>query len=417
MTRQFWVLVHRYAGLYMAFFLTVAGVTGSILAFYHELDSWLNPERYHVVVQNTPMLDDFTLRDKAIAKVPQAQINQIIFNRYPGQIYEAGLIAGIDPANGKPYELSHQSIRLNPYNGELIDYGNSEGLWPLSLHNILNVIYSLHYSLALGEVGLWLLGIAALIWTFDCFVGFYLTLPVWRRSQYKTGTTTHQSLQTRGFWSRWAVAWKIKWSASVFRINFDLHRAGGLWTWLMLFVFAWSSVAFNLGQQVYQPVMKVLFDLPDFNQFPITNLPESRPTPNLDWHNAHAIGQRLMSEQAQVYHFQVLAEETLAYQPEKGAFFYTVKSDLDINEQNSNTTVWFDGNNGAFVGVLVPSGQNAGMTISLWLFTLHMARIWGLPYKIFVCLMGLVVAMLSVTGVYIWLKKRRAAERKRKGLV
>jgi uncharacterized iron-regulated membrane protein len=32
--------------------------------------------------------------------------------------------------------------------------------------------------------------------------------------------------------------------------------------------------------------------------------------------------------------------------------------------------------------------------------------------KIFVCMMGLVITMLSVTGVYIWFKKRRAAKAK-----
>jgi len=36
-----------------------------------------------------------------------------------------------------------------------------------------------------------------------------------------------------------------------------------------------------------------------------------------------------------------------------------------------------------------------------------MARVFGRPYQVFVCLLGLVVAMLSVTGVYIWWKKRR----------
>jgi uncharacterized iron-regulated membrane protein len=38
---------------------------------------------------------------------------------------------------------------------------------------------------------------------------------------------------------------------------------------------------------------------------------------------------------------------------------------------------------------------------------LHMANVWGLPYKIFVCVLGLVIVMLSATGVLIWWKKRR----------
>ena len=440
MTRHFWVLVHRYAGLYMAFFLTVAGLTGSVLAFYHELDGWLSPARHQVIVQNQPMLDGFTLREKALALEPHAQNNFVSFNRQPGQVYEAFVTPLTDPATNKPYELGVNSIRLNPYNGELIEFGKDEGYWPLTRRNILSFIYALHYSLALGEVGVWLFGIAALIWTVDCFVGFYLTLPGRRKStdaSYQqshhagrdcrhpgdrdfdqefipqdwvtaiSAGTTDKELR-RSFWSRWAVAWKIKWPASIYRINFDLHRAGGLWTWVMLFVFAWSSVYFNLRTQVYQPVMTALFDLPDLGNLPIANLPEPRPEHSIDWRTAQAIGQRLITEQAQLYDFQVTGEEALMYMPEKGLFGYVVKSDRDVNDENGSTVVYFDGNSGAFVSLLTPSGQNAGLTLTMWLVTLHMANIWGLPFQIFVCLMGFVVAMLSSTGVYIWLKKRRA---------
>jgi len=414
MTRQFWGLVHRYAGLYMAFFLTVAGLTGSVLAFYHELDGWLNPEHHQVAILDRPMLDDFALRDKALALVPQAHIHQVSFNRKPGQVYEAGLAPRIDPATGKPYDLGYQTIRLNPYTGELIGYGRDEGFWPLNRRNILGFIYSLHYSLALGEVGVWLFGIAALIWTVDCFVAFYLTLPVRRKENpHPSPLSEGEGINRRGFWSRWAVAWKIKWPASAFRLNFDLHRAGGLWTWAMLFVFAWSSVGFNLGPQVYQPVMKALFDLPDFSKLPIANLPEPKPESGLNWQNAHAIGRRLMTEQARLNDFQIINEEALQYQPEKGLFGYVVMSDRDINDKNGSTIVFFDGNSGEFVSLFTSSGQNAGLTISMWLFALHMSKVWGLPFQIFVCLMGLVVAMLSITGVYIWLKKRRAAKLKR----
>jgi len=54
----------------------------------------------------------------------------------------------------------------------------------------------------------------------------------------------------------------------------------------------------------------------------------------------------------------------------------------------------------------LPSGRNAGVTITYWLVSLHMAHVWGLSHRIFVCSMGLVVAMLSATGVYIWWMKR-----------
>ena len=41
-------------------------------------------------------------------------------------------------------------------------------------------------------------------------------------------------------------------------------------------------------------------------------------------------------------------------------------------------------------------------------FPLHSGRIVGLPGRIFVSFMGAVVAMLSVTGIVIWARKRRA---------
>ena len=42
------VLLHRYVGLATALFLFLAGLTGSLLAFHHEIDEWLNPGFYAV---------------------------------------------------------------------------------------------------------------------------------------------------------------------------------------------------------------------------------------------------------------------------------------------------------------------------------------------------------------------------------
>ncbi|MGH8511601.1 MAG: PepSY domain-containing protein [Gammaproteobacteria bacterium] len=55
----------------------------------------------------------------------------------------------------------------------------------LAKENILSFLYRLHYTLALpegtGNLGGYVLGITALLWTLDCFVGVYLTLPAGRR--------------------------------------------------------------------------------------------------------------------------------------------------------------------------------------------------------------------------------------------
>jgi uncharacterized iron-regulated membrane protein len=42
-----------------------------------------------------------------------------------------------------------------------------------------------------------------------------------------------------------------------------------------------------------------------------------------------------------------------------------------------------------------------------WLFPFHSGQIIGLPGRILISMTGLAVAVLSVTGVMIWAKKRR----------
>lgn len=62
------MLIHRYAGLFMAGVLIVAGLTDSILAFDGEINGWLNPPQ-RVEAQVQPILDLFELC--ALALLPQ----------------------------------------------------------------------------------------------------------------------------------------------------------------------------------------------------------------------------------------------------------------------------------------------------------------------------------------------------------
>jgi uncharacterized iron-regulated membrane protein len=92
----------------------------------------------------------------------------------------------------------------------------------------------------------------------------------------------------------------------------------------------------------------------------------------------------------------------------RGVYIYFVRSSRDIQDKRGRTRVFFDANDGSLKLVLLPTGQFSGNTITSWLIALHDANVFGLPYRIFVSALGLVIAMLSVTGVYIWWKKRKA---------
>ena len=407
MTRHFWLLVHRYAGLFMAFFLIVIGLTGSIIVFNPELNDWFDPPPI-VLPRASPKLDAYDLRDRAQARMPHGLINNVALFLRPDEAYTAYVEPRIDPKTNEPFELDATVLWLDPYTGvELKRRKVDDSVWPITSQNIMQIINRLHYQLAIpGAIGTWLFGIVALVWTIDCFVSAYLTFPLRIRKRKPTGDFAIQTQRKSWLVRWWNPAWLVKWSGRAYRINFDLHRAGGLWVWIMLLAIAWSSVGFNLGEQIYIPVMKAVFNMPNpYGDAPPLAKPE--PEPSLGWREARTIAQSLMAEQARINRFSVTREYSLFYIADKGLFQYNVRSDRDLSNDYGSTFLLFN-NNGKLMSLFVPTGQNAGSTMNTWIFALHMAKIWGLPFRIFVTCVGILVVVLSGTGVYIWWKKRKA---------
>lgn len=392
MVHRYSVWLHRWAGLLMALFLVVVGLTGTLLAFRVKLDRQLNPQLYADGKPGQPPLDLATLAERAEALVPEARPG--FFSIEFGQSVIA-LRPRTNPATRQPYQLAFDHLILDPYTGRELGRccDNDARHWRM---RVMPFIYDLHANLVVGPTGEWILGVVALVWTLDCFVGFYLTLP---RS-------------TGGFWNRWKVAWQIKWWANTIRVNFDLHRAGGLWFWLLSLVFAWSSVMLAL-RPVYERVTRTVFDYQTGESL-IASALLSQPNehPHLGWRDAQAAGERLMAEQAAQHGFAITRPYGLAYIPEFGVYAYDVRCSADIRGSGWDTGVWIDGDTGALRHVFLPSGQHAGNTISTWLWGLHYGDIHDfLPYRILVSFFGLAIVMLSATGIYIWWKKRRVRKK------
>lgn len=185
--------------------------------------------------------------------------------------------------------------------------------------------------------GLWLLGVIALTWTIDCFIGFYLTLPKRQRNIQTRSTIIAAS---GNYWQRWKPAWKIRWSSGPTKLNFDLHRAFGLWTWALLFVIAFTGFSLNLYREVFFTAE--------------------------EGHGAGGVGHK---------------------------------------------AVFLDAKSGELLGDFIPWRGTAADLFVQAQFPLHSGRILGLPGRILISIMGLVIAMLSITGVIIWHKRYKARVR------
>ncbi len=392
--RRVFVWIHRYVGLAMALFLIIEGVTGSLLAFRGDLSALLDPR----LVAARPSLeaqklDLAALAARAEALMPNANFAYVFRLRDDQAILR--MAARNDPKTGNSHPEDPGMIILDPWTGAELGRTPYSGYTHGFLANVMPFVNDLHTALAMGGFGVWILAVLAILWTIDCFAGFYLTLPV----------------TLEKFWRRWRPSWLVKWRGGFYRVNFDLHRASGLWFWVMLFVFAWSSVCLVDNFGVYEKVMATLFDTrPIEEQVAQYASPRQDTGPmKLDLRAAQARGKELAAQQATAAGFRLLQPKGLTSLGYMRSYNYSVETDRSF-PADKELTVFFDGDDGSFRGVMATSTGHFGETLTGWLRGLHMARepVDYLPYRIFVCLFGLVVAMLSITGVYVWWKKRKA---------
>lgn len=398
------VLWHRWVGLAMAAFLIISGFTGAIIAFEDELDAWLNPQLFRPAWQaGKPVLDAYALQAIAQQQAPAGTlVDEVLFKLPDAEtamgLTERTLAFRLSPADPRATEAVADQLFIDPQTGASLGarkYGESL----FQRETLITFLYRLHYSLALpGKSGHLIMGIVAVLWTLDTFVAFALTLPR-RQTNAKTR-----------FWHRWRPSWMVKWQASATRINFDLHRAVGLWLCTVLLIFAWSSVMFNLRDQVYLPIMSQVmpFDL-SWRSVPKLDQPLARlPMP---WPEAHQMARQAMQGFAQVHGLTIDFEDKLRLDRARGVYMYAVHSSADLRADKGNTAILIDAQTGELKGWWLPTKGETGNTFSNWLGALHMGQVFGLPYRIFVCFNGIALVAISITGVLIWSRKRAGKKR------
>lgn len=388
----------------MAAFLIISGFTGAIIAFEDELDAWLNPQLFRPAWQpGKPVLDAYALQARAQQQAPAGTlVDEVLFKLPDAEtamgLTERTLAFRLSPADPLATETVADQLFIDPQTGASLGarkYGESL----FQRETLITFLYRLHYSLALpGKSGHLIMGIVAVLWTLDTFVAFALTLP---RRQTNSKTRV---------WHRWRPSWMVKWQASVTRINFDLHRAVGLWLCTVLLIFAWSSVMFNLRDQIYLPIMSQLmpFDLswrsvPKLDQ-PLTRIP-------MPWQEAHRMARQAMQGFAQVHHLTIDFEDKLRLDRARGLYMYAVHSSADLRADKGNTAILIDAQTGELKGWWLPTMGETGNSFSNWLGALHMGQVFGLPYRIFVCFNGIALVAISITGVLIWSRKRAGKKR------
>lgn len=392
MTRPL-VTLHRWFGLFAALFLFVSGLTGAIISWDHELDERLNPHLFRAAGAGTP-LPPLELAARLEASDPRLRVRFMNLTAEPGRSFLVSVEPRLDPAAGRPFELGFNQVALDPASGAVL--GQREwGKVSLDRENLLPFLYKLHYSMHIPEgfgleLGVLFMGILAIAWVIDCFVALWISFPnpaSWRRS------------------------FAFRWRAGGYRLNFDLHRSGGVWLFPLVLMLAVTSVSMNLKEQVMRPVVGWFSTLS-----PSPFAGKAAATPERPVEPAVALPAVLARAEAE-------ARRRGIAEPMGGFFLSTTFGVYGVGfyqPGNShgdgglgNAWLYFDARTGEPAGADVPGTGTAGDLFLQAMFPLHSGRIIGVPGRILMSVCGLAIALFSVTGLVIWARKRKARSRKR----
>lgn len=393
------VRVHRWAGLLLAGYLAIAGITGSVLAFHHEIDAWLNPELF-LDPEPAPAPDLTRLATAIEEQRPLAQVRSLRV----GERGDEAVLAWVEPRDPSQGALGYNQVFVSGGSGLVLGVRHW-GAVRVDRAHLVPFLYRLHYALHLPNPwALWFTGALALIWLLDCFVGFYLTLP------------PSAGAPTRSMRQRWAAAWQVKWRAGTARVTFDLHRAGGLWLWPVLAVVAFSGAYLNLDREVFRPIVGLFSTT---TPYPTERAPRpalADASPRLTFGEAAEAGRRALPARSRDLAFRRVAlfpkhDWYLVGFEETGR----AREALRVRFQQ----VVIDARSGEPAGLWGYDNGTAADKLRGLQLPLHNGAVLGLFGRLIVCLSGLVVAVLSITGVLIWWRKaaaRRRSDARSRGL-
>ncbi|MCU1259344.1 MAG: Propeptide, PepSY amd peptidase [Bryobacterales bacterium] len=353
--------IHLYLGLTAALFAILLGLTGSVIAFENDIPHWLHPDLFYV--QPGPHV----LPEQELVHI----VEQSFAPAHPGSVQilrHANLARVVQLPGGV-------SVFVNQYNGAIL--GSVKGGFPSD--RIIGYIYQIHLRLVPDPRSMPRLAAAGK--TVVSFTGLLLCLlvPSGLILFWRTRRTT------------------VKWSASWFRICFDLHHVVGLYSSLFLLLAAVTGVliGFESGE-------RAIFSLAGGER--PAQLPPAQSSP-VEGGAAVTIDKAVEIARAAIP-YATVAGYSLPRKP-KDALTVLMRVPEDTSE-TVHSGVAIDQYSGKVLQLRNFRTDSAGYYWVRFNRSLHTGDIWGAPSHILVALSSLLLAVMAVTGVVIWWRKLAA---------
>jgi len=355
--RKTFLVMHRWVALAVGLFICFISLTGAALVFENQIDRALNSRLFHVRPQGE--------------RVPlQGQLEHVRSTHPEGRVTSVRLAEGAGLSN--QFQLSGRvTVYVDPYTGRILGTRSMEQ-WEVGLARRLHL---LHTRLMAGQVGEWIVGAISFLTAFLVVTGLILWWPA-----------CILTLRRRGSWKRW---------------NSDAHYAFGFYAAPTALVMAITGVIIAFGDFA-DPLIDRLNTVP----------PPARPTQVASPSNGDPI---TLDEAARIAG-EALPGAALALLslPEGARSIVAQMKHPEDRTPAGRSRVFLNPYTGQIL--LVEDTHKAGLGTKIHNLkrSLHTGDIFGWPTRILYLVSSLILALLWVTGMFMWWPAFRSRRRNRR---
>lgn len=365
-TVKTWYWIHKWTSLVCTIFLLIICLTGLPLVFHHEIEHWLDDAKpLSDVPANTPPANLDKLVESAKSMYPGEVIDYLFFDPDEPQVW-VGMAK--KPGDG---QASGHAVRMDGRTGDVLLDGPP---YTQDKFSFMGIMLALHVDLFAGLPGELFLGFMGLLFCVAIVSGVVLYGPFMKKLEFGT--------------VRAARSTRLKW--------LDLHNLLGIVTLVWAFVVGVTGVINELSTplfRLWQSTELVRILEPYKGQTVPTELASAQLA-------ADTAKKALPGNEVSFIAFPGNAfgspHHYIAWM--RGATPLTSKL---------NTPVMVDGKTGALTTVAKMPWYLTALEVSR---PLHFGDYAGLPLKIIWALLDLITIVVLVSGLYLWVARRRATE-------
>jgi uncharacterized iron-regulated membrane protein len=348
--RRALVQIHLWVGVVTGAYIFVVCVTGAALVFRIDMQRAVFPELF------TP--------GSAAPTAHAATILDSLTRAFPND-----RISGTDaPTTTRPTYLAYV-MRGERFLTLLLDPVTGRVLGELPERSLVRTVQDLHFDLLAGRTGRIVNGVGALCLLLMALTGMVIWWP--------------------GIAS-WKRAFMVDVRRNWRRVNFDLHRAVGIWTGALILMWAVTGIYFVWPQEFRSAVNAI-------STITVTQPPSSTPsdTPKANWRAL--IDKASMRAPGQhVARVVVPSSDTAA--------FLVMLSDVLPTPAGSPrlTSIYLDQYSGEVLQEARVGGRTFGDLVMAWVAPLHVGNFGGNGVRVAWLVLGLSPPLLFVTGFIMW---------------